>query len=202
MTSASLPLILIVDDNPNNHRVLSATLETAGFATANALNAMEALAFLGREKPDLILLDVMMPGMDGYELCQTIKQNIGVKDVPVIFLTARADSDDVLQGFSAGAVDYVAKPFAADELLARVRTHVELKRAREEIKTLRGFIPICSSCKSVRQADDTWITLETFLNTHTDAELSHGVCPTCMYKLYPEIAKKLYPHWEEPVVRV
>jgi DNA-binding response OmpR family regulator len=120
-----------------------------------------------------------------------MKKSIGTKDVPIIFVTARAESEDVVKGFDAGAVDYVTKPFNPSELLARVRTHIELKRAREEIKTLRGIVPVCAGCKNIRLPDGSWQVLEVYIKDNTEAELSHGLCPDCIRKLYPGFADKI-----------
>jgi diguanylate cyclase (GGDEF)-like protein len=124
------PKILIVDDNPRNLQVLGATLRREGYELIVALNGRQALNAVERTAPDLILMDVMMPVMDGFEACRRIKAESGSRDIPLIFLTARGEPGDLLRGFEAGAVDYVTKPFHRAELLARVRTHVELRRSR------------------------------------------------------------------------
>jgi CheY-like chemotaxis protein len=191
MSREESPLILVVDDNPDNLRLLCEILEEHGYQTAMAKNGHDALLFLSKEKTDLILLDIMMPDQDGLQVCQIIKQNITLKDIPIIFVTARAESEDIVQGFSVGGVDYITKPFNPPELLARIKTHIELKLAREEIRTLRGIIPVCASCKSIRLSDGNWQTLEVYIKQNTDAELSHGLCPECIRKLYPTLADKV-----------
>ncbi len=125
--------ILLVDDNPKNLQVLGNLLEGT-YKTAVAENGVEALEFVKKRMPDVILLDVMMPEMDGYEVCERLKADPATKDIPVIFLTAKTETEDIVKGFETGAVDYVTKPFNAAELLARVQTHLELKRARKEIE--------------------------------------------------------------------
>jgi two-component system sensor histidine kinase/response regulator len=127
------PVVLIVDDVPGNLQVLAGHLAEAGYEVMAANNGPRALAIAANRKPDLILLDVTMPEMDGFRVCEKLKSDPDTADIPVVFLTARTDSDDVLRGFEAGAVDYVAKPFNKGELLARVRTHLELKAARDLI---------------------------------------------------------------------
>lgn len=127
------PVILAVDDNPQNLQVLGNILEPAGYAVVLAISASQALDYLKNEKPNLILLDVMMPEMDGFELCRRIKSIPTVKDIPVIFLTAKTSTEDIVRGFEAGAVDYVPKPFNQAELNARVKTHLELKAQKDEI---------------------------------------------------------------------
>lgn len=128
-------LVLIVDDMPENLQVLAGHLTNAGYEILAAPSGARALALVRNRKPDLILLDIMMPVMDGLEVCRVLKSEADSADIPVIFITARADTDDILQGFQLGAVDYVTKPFKAEELVARVRTHLDLKGARDMLLT-------------------------------------------------------------------
>ena len=125
--------ILVVDDAPANIQVLSATLRTKGYQISVATNGKQALDVLARVCPDLILLDVMMPEMDGFETCRRIKASEQWRQIPVIFLTARTEVADIVQGFELGAVDYVAKPFNAHELLARVNTHLTIDELRSSL---------------------------------------------------------------------
>ncbi len=125
--------ILIVDDNPKNIQLLGTILKSADYLINVGRNGKQALEITKKVLPDLILLDVMMPEMDGFEACRLLKQSPETKDIPVVFLTAKAESGDIAQGFEVGAVDYVTKPFETQELLARVRTHLELKFSREMI---------------------------------------------------------------------
>lgn len=121
--------ILIVDDIPQNIEVLGNTLRQSGSMVFMATNGNQAIAIAEVKKPDLILLDIQMPEMDGYEVCQKLKANDQTRHIPIIFLTARTEIDDIVRGFAAGAVDYITKPFNSAELLARVSTHIELKKA-------------------------------------------------------------------------
>ena len=125
--------ILVVDDQAANLRVVSALLARQGYEVATASNGDEALSAAVAHPPDLMLLDMMMPGMDGFELLDHIKQRDLLK-VPVIFLTAAHDRDLLLRAFDAGAVDYVTKPFMPEELLARVSAHIGLKLARDRLE--------------------------------------------------------------------
>lgn len=127
------PYILIVDDVPVNLQALESILQTRGFRVVKATNGEQALEIVAQEKPDLILLDVMMPKMNGYEVCQHLKENPATSKIPVIFLTGRNDSYSVIKGFASGALDYVVKPFHAPELLARINTHLELKHSRDTV---------------------------------------------------------------------
>ncbi len=125
--------ILVVDDTPANIQVLSSTLKEKGYQISVATNGRQALEVLARVQPDLILLDVMMPEMDGFESCRRIKASEQWRQIPIIFLTAKTDTADIVQGFELGAVDYVAKPFNAHELLARVNTHLTLDELRRSL---------------------------------------------------------------------
>lgn len=122
--------ILVVDDNPQNLQVVGGLLSREGYELAIALSGQEALDYLSSKKTDLILLDIMMPGMDGYEVCRQLQRNPATRDIPVIFLTANSGVDQVAKGFEEGAVDYVTKPFNSTELLARIKTHLELSMTR------------------------------------------------------------------------
>jgi len=126
-------LILVIDDQAQNLLILSTTLRNAGYQVAAANSGEKALKILKKLKPDLILCDVVMPEMDGYEVCHWINSNPETSNVPFIFLTAQTESEQLLKGFEAGAVDYVTKPFNPRELLARAKTHIELKKARDTI---------------------------------------------------------------------
>ena len=127
--------ILIVDDNHNNLEVLSETLVRAGFQISVAIDGENALEQISYYKPELILLDVMMPGIDGYQTCQRIKSNPDTFDIPIIFMTALSDTEHKVRGFALGAVDYITKPFQREEVLARVRVQLQL---RNLARTLEG----------------------------------------------------------------
>lgn len=129
-------LILIVDDVEANLQLLGNILQEQNYDLSFALRGQDALAILETDLPHLILLDVMMPEMDGFEVCKEIKANPRTKDIPIIFLTAKTEIDDIIKGFELGAVDYITKPFNSAELLARVNTHIQLKQTQEELKEL------------------------------------------------------------------
>jgi class 3 adenylate cyclase len=128
--------ILIVDDTPKNIQLLGTILRKEGYQINIAQNGLQALEVVGQMPPDLILLDVMMPELDGFETCRRLKGEPSTQDIPVIFLTAKVDMEDIVKGFELGAVDYVTKPFNSAELLSRVSTHLELKAAREKLEEL------------------------------------------------------------------
>ncbi|MFN8612525.1 MAG: adenylate/guanylate cyclase domain-containing protein [Vulcanimicrobiota bacterium] len=128
--------ILLVEDEPVNIQAVSGVLKEQGYQVSVATSGAKALDVLTRLRPDLILLDVMMPGLDGFETCRRIKANPELREIPIIFLTAKSETDDIVQGFELGAVDYVSKPFSGHELLARARTHLALDRLHKENRQL------------------------------------------------------------------
>lgn len=131
MDSVSKGKVLIIDDSPKNIQVAVSILEQAGYECEFSLNGAGGLTWLESEPFDVILLDVMMPEEDGFEVCRNIKSNPGLKKIPVVFLTAKTDRESMIQGFEAGGEDYITKPFDARELIVRIRNQVELKRNRE-----------------------------------------------------------------------
>ena len=129
-------LILVVDDQPPNVQAVGSLLTAADYDVMPALSGEQALARCKSRVPSLVLLDMRMPGMDGFQVCQALRDDPRTADVPIIFLTAAHERETLVEAFRQGAVDYVAKPFVAEELLARVRTHLDLKRARDELSTI------------------------------------------------------------------
>ncbi|NJM76257.1 MAG: diguanylate cyclase [Acaryochloridaceae cyanobacterium RU_4_10] len=134
-------VILIVDDNPTNLSVLSIALKGAGYKTRVAMDGVSAIEQVQEDPPALILLDVQMPGINGFETCMKLKANPVTQDIPVIFITASVDLDQKVKGLSVGAVDYITKPFQQEEVLARVKVHLELrfltKKVQEQAIALR-----------------------------------------------------------------
>ena len=127
------PLVLVVDDQLANVQAVGSLLARSDLDVMPALSGEQALARLAQRAPDLILLDVMMPGMDGFEVCRRLRGDARHAAIPIIFLTAANERHLLVRAFAAGAVDYVTKPFVAEELLARVRTHIDLKRSRDHL---------------------------------------------------------------------
>lgn len=207
--------ILIVDDSPDQQALLRSILGKAGYndvLSADSARSASALLHLDGETPsqriDLILMDVLMPEQDGVETCRQIKRSAHFQDVPVIMVTAKNDLSNLKEAFAAGAMDYISKPVNSVELLARVssalllkqemdrrknrelelrRSNEELQKALKEVKVLRGLIPICASCKKIRNDGGFWQQLEEYLGEHSEAEFSHGLCQPCIKKLYPGV---------------
>lgn len=132
--------VLIVDDIPNNLNFVSDALFNEGLDITVATNGPDAIEIAQLKSPDLILLDISMPEMDGYEVCEALRKDPKTELIPVIFLTAKVESEDIIRGFEVGAVDYVVKPFNAMELLSRVRTHLELKDKREQLELMNKIL--------------------------------------------------------------
>ena len=173
--------ILIVDDEPKNIQLLGTILEKNNYDAEFAMNGQQCLDWLHEKPFDLVLLDIMMPGQDGYEVCKEMKSRLGTKHIPVIFLTAKTETADIVKAFDCGCADFVSKPFREPELLARIKKEVELK-------ILRGIIPICSHCKKIRDDKGYWNKIEAFIQAHSEAVFSHGICEECRDKYYPDLS--------------
>jgi len=182
---AQRSLVLVVDDTQRDRELLSTVLERQGYEVLPAVDGAQALDFAARMQPALILLDILLPGMDGLEVCRRLKADPATGSVPVIFLTGQSRSDQILAGFEAGAVDYVTKPFRMLELLARVHVHVELRRIQNEVRVLRGILPTCSGCKKIRDEQGTWHAIESYITQRSEAQFSHGLCPDCIPIYFP-----------------
>lgn len=207
--------ILIVDDSTDHYALLRSILTKAGhhqiLGAESAQAAFSMLNLDGKQSAtdiDLILMDVLMPEIDGVQACRRIKQQTHLRDIPIIMVTAKSDLENLHEAFSAGAMDYINKPVKSVELLARVasaitlkkemdcrklreselrRTNEELQQALREVKVLRGLIPICASCKKIRNDGGFWQQIEEYIGEHSEAEFSHGICQPCLKKLYPGV---------------
>lgn len=127
------PMILVVDDQTENLQLVGQILQENNYRAALTSSGREALNFTSKSRPDLILLDIMMPKMDGFHVCQALKADLSTADIPVIFLTAKTQTEDLVNAFRMGGVDYITKPFNPDELLSRINTHIQLKLSKEII---------------------------------------------------------------------
>ena len=210
--------ILIVDDSRDERELLSTRLRAAGYEALMVADSAEAaFGILGQDSAgqrtgevDLILMDIMLPGVDGLEATRRIAATEWLQDIPIIVITVKTDEQALLSAFAAGAMDYIRKPVNPAELLARVSSALtlreernkrkareqellmrteELERALREVKVLRGFIPICAKCKRVRTDNGDWQGLEEYIQTHSEAEFSHGICQVCIRDVYPDVIK-------------
>ncbi len=185
--------ILIVDDTPANLRLLFDLLVDQGYRVRIALNGRLALMNARTTLPDLILLDIDMPGLSGYEVCEQLKADPRTRDIPIIFISALDQTKNKVKAFAFGGVDYVTKPFWLDEVLARIETHLKLRELSEQltqrvceleealtkVKKLEGLLPICSYCKRVRDDQDYWQQVESYIVARSEARFSHAICPDC-----------------------
>jgi len=199
--------ILLVDDDQNNIQLLAAALKDE-YDILTAYSGNEAISQLKHDTPDLILLDVMMPDMDGYDVCSSIKSDASFADIPVIFLTALDTLAGELLGLKLGGIDYISKPVNFDLLKMRIHNHLELKErnrlvkeqrdllirknealeaALARVKRLEGIIPICMHCYKIRCPDDSWQQFEKYISDHSDSNFSHGVCPDCIEAHYRKL---------------
>jgi DNA-binding response OmpR family regulator len=196
--------ILIAEDNLVSKNLLNVALKKWGHEVVAVDDGKAAWVELQKsDAPKLVILDWNMPEMDGLQVCLRVRES-GTHDPPyIIILTARTQKKDIVQALEAGANDYMTKPFNNMELRARVRVGQrmvemkeklamqvqELRTALDHIKTLQGIIPICSFCKKIRDDRGYWSQVEAYLSLHSDARFSHGFCPDCITRHYPEIEK-------------
>jgi response regulator RpfG family c-di-GMP phosphodiesterase len=192
-------LILIVDDEPINIQILEKALQ-GSYDICSANNGYDAIRHVKEKHPDLILLDVMMPDLSGFEVCNVIKGDVELADIPIIYLTAMNSFEGEAMGLELGGIDYLLKPVNLALLKLRVRNHIELKarndlvreqrdllsRQKKEleaalarIRKLEGIIPICMYCKKIRDDQNSWNQLEQYITNHSEATFSHGICPHC-----------------------
>lgn len=141
------PTVLIVDDNSNNLKIIAITLRELNYKLVIATNGESAIEMVEKTRPDLVLLDIMMPGMDGYETCEIIKSKKENENLPIIFLTALNEKANIIKGFEVGGVDYITKPFNKEELISRVETHLELKFTQDALKRNTKYLYDLNSLK-------------------------------------------------------
>jgi sigma-B regulation protein RsbU (phosphoserine phosphatase) len=186
--------VLIAEDDPVSRRVLEATLVKFGYQVVVAADGAEAWAALqSADAPYLAILDWMMPEIDGVELCRRVRDLSTATPPYLILLTSKNGKEDVVTGLDAGANDYLTKPFDRAELRARVQVGAqvlelqgdlaarvrELEATLSQVKQLQGLLPICSYCKKIRDEQDYWHRVESYISEHTEVEFSHSICPTC-----------------------
>lgn len=146
-TQQPIPTVLVADDNPNNVQIIALLLRDLKYKIIIAVNGEAAVDLVDRARPDLILMDVMMPGMDGFEACEIIKVKPENENIPIIFLTALSEKVNIVKGFEVGGVDYITKPFNKEELISRIRTHLELKFARDKMQQMTNHLVELNSIK-------------------------------------------------------
>ena len=205
--------VLVTDDDPDMLLMTSTLLRRAGYEVLEASTGQECLDAARIHHPDLVLLDVVLPDMTGVEVCRQIKNDKGLDDIFVILTSGIQISSELqTEGLDIGADGYVIRPVPNKEFLARVQAGERIKRAEDalrekgvqqqklisqleealaEIKTLKGCIPICATCKKIRDDEGYWNQLEVYISKHTDAIFTHGICPACLEKAKAEMKKIL-----------
>lgn len=192
--------ILIVDDEPANIHLLAEILRDDYHVNIATSGAVALKIIQEHDQPDLVLLDVAMPDMDGYEVYRRLRESERSRDIPVLFVTALQDEEFELKGLELGAMDYLTKPVRPAVVRQRVKNGVALKRQRDEllrtinrleqltrelvheketVKVLQGIIPICCVCKKIRNDEGYWKQLEAYISEHSEASFTHGYCPEC-----------------------
>ena len=197
--------VLIAEDDRVTGEILARTLQRWNYTTTIVGNGAQAWEYLrataGDVVPTLAMLDWMMPEMDGPDVCRRVRAELPLANMYLLLVTARESRGDVIAGLDAGADDYIIKPFDPDELRARVAVGVrvlglqqkladrvaELQDALANNKQLRGLLPICSYCKRIRDDNQYWQQVEGYIADHSDAQFSHGICPSCYETISAEL---------------
>ena len=192
--------ILVVEDDTHVAAVLEARLQSFGYDVCDiARTGPNAVRIAVDRSPDLVLMDILLEGdMNGVEAAELIHNQ---KDVPIIFITCLSDQDLLERAIKANAYGYILKPYDNAELRYTIeiallkyraskeheRLIADLEKALNEVKRLSGLLPICASCKKIRNADGTWQQIEEYIHAHSEADFSHSICPECIKTLYPEL---------------
>ena len=199
--------ILIAEDDSVTRRALEAALVKWGYDALVTSDGNEAWnALQQKEKPKLAILDWMMPGMDGIEICRKVREIPDFEPLYIIMLTVRERNEDIVAGLQAGADDYVTKPFDYEELRARVQVGIRIIRleadlrdrvkklecALSKVNQLQGLLPICTYCRKVRDDQNYWHQVEIYVTEHSDAQFSHTYCPECHNRFVkPQLESRL-----------
>ena len=194
--------VLVAEDDRVTGEILARTLARWGYEASVVRDGREAWEHLcGEVAPTLAMLDWMMPHMDGPDICRRVRAELPLANMYLLLVTAREARGDIVAGLNAGADDYIVKPFDPEELHARVAVGIrvltlqqklaervaELETALSNVKQLRGLLPICSYCKRIRGDDQYWQQVEGYISEHSDAQFSHGICPSCFATISAEL---------------
>jgi len=198
--------ILVVEDDLSTQNTLSSILQKYGHDVSAVSSGEEAWTVTRQpDTPRLILLDWLMPGLSGLDLCKRIRSTDSENPFYIIMLTVKDNREDIVEGLDTGTDDYITKPFYPEELRARINagrriiemqnrllSHAkDLQNSLDHIETLQGILPICSFCKKVRDDKNYWQQVDDYIASHTNAQVTHSICPECMETHYPGIHKKV-----------
>ena len=190
--------VLIADDETVSRRMLERALTRWSYEVVAATDGEQAWALLQQpDPPTIMVLDWLMPRLDGIAICRRVRAHPLLRSAYVILLTSRTAKEDIVEGLQAGADDYVTKPFDTSELRARMQVGVrvvklqnalgervrDLEDALSRVKQLQGLLPICCYCKKIRDDQNYWHQVESYVGSHTDVRFSHGICPDCSDKI-------------------
>jgi sigma-B regulation protein RsbU (phosphoserine phosphatase) len=207
--------VLIAEDDRTTGEILARTLQRWSYETTVVSDGLQAWEQLRTATmPTLAILDWMMPEIDGPDVCRRVRAELPLANMYLLLVTAREGRGDVVAGLEAGADDYIIKPFDPDELRARVAVGVrvvglqqklaervaELQDALSNVKQLRGLLPICSYCKRIRGDDQYWQQVEGYIADHSEAQFSHGICPSCYATISAELDEVARKRPQKPKV--
>lgn len=193
--------VLIAEDDPTSRILLESTLKKWGFEVLSTEDGNSAWAALqDKDAPRLAILDWVMPGKSGPEICQLVRQSETRDPKHIILLTSMSSKEDIVAGLEAGANDYITKPFNREELRARINVGqrlielqsalaqrvADLEAALSHVKTLQGILPICMHCHKIRNDQESWERIDSYVQEHSEAQFSHSLCPECLEKHYPD----------------
>lgn len=181
--------ILVAEDDPVMRQLLRRGLVNWGHEVIESANGLDAWNVIRTKDVKFLIADWLMPEMDGLELCRRIRTMKDAGYMYIILLTGKDGKEDAVKGLDAGADDYITKPFEWEELAARIRTGARIISLMNEVRTLSGLLPICSSCKKIRDDKGYWEHIETYIRKHSETEFTHGICPECAVKIYPKYFK-------------
>lgn len=179
--------ILIVDDDAVCRMALGAVVRKLGHQVAVATDGAEALAVFAQNRSQVIISDQLMPGVDGLELCRRIRAADAPQYTYFILLTIMEGKAHYLEAMKAGADDFLTKPLDTDLLAARLAVAERVLNLQSELRQLGGLLPICSLCKKVRDDQNYWHQVESYISRHTDAQFTHSYCPDCFKKILSEV---------------
>ncbi len=174
--------ILTADDDAGSRAILSRVLKSLGHDVVETKDGNEGWGTYRVGNFQLVISDWMMPGMNGIEFCKLVRQDTRPKYTYIILLTSLEGKEKYLEGMEAGADDFISKPFDRDTLAARLRVAERILSLQAEVKQLEGLLPICAYCKKIKDDENHWQHMESYISRRTEANFSHGICPDCYQK--------------------